>query len=359
MKGLILAGGRGTRLRPLTHTHAKQLIPVGNKPILFYGLEALAEAGIREVGIIVGDTQKEIEAAVGDGSSWGIKVTYIKQDEPLGLAHAVKVAQPFLKDSPFVLYLGDNLLLNGIKPFVEAFRSGKPQALILLTPVNNPSLFGVAEIREDGKVVNLEEKPCDPKSNLALVGVYIFQEDIFLAIEGLKPSWRGEYEITHAIQRLLDQGKTVLPFTVSGWWKDTGRPEDLLEANTIILDQIKGDVKGEIVESSVQGRVVVEKGAKITESTVRGPAVIGSGVFIKGSFIGPYTSLACGVRIINTEIAGSIVMADSCLQDVQPRIEDSIIGQNALVNTISTLPRSLKLTLGDHCRVELQKVDYY
>src|SRR5215211_7604111 len=291
MKGLILSGGKGTRLRPLTHTSAKQLVPVANKPVLFYGIEAMAEAGIDDVGIIIApETGGEIREAVGDGSRFGVRIQYIEQDEPLGLAHAVLTAEEFLGGSPFVMYLGDNLLRDGIVALVDTFRSEQPDALILLTPVPDPENYGVAELDGENRVARLVEKPEDPKTDLALVGVYMFTAAIFDAARSIEPSWRNELEITDAIQALVDRGLRVDPHIVHGWWKDTGQVHDMLEANRLILDDLDKRVEGELVESRVDGRVVIEAGARLERSTVRGPAIVGSGSRITDAFVGPYTA---------------------------------------------------------------------
>src|SRR4030095_7206104 len=276
-KGLILSGGRGTRLRPLTYTSAKQLVPVANKPVLFYGIEALAGAGIREIGIVVGDTREEIKTAVGDGSRWGVKVTYIEQDAPRGLAHAVLISEPFMGSDPFVMSLGDTLLNRGIDGFVEEFVREKPAAQILLTRVPDPQMFGVAEL-DNGRVVRLVEKPKEPKSDLALVGVYMFSPAVFESVKRIRPSFRNELEITDAIQDLIDRGLEVRPHLVDGWWKDTGKLEDMLEANRLILDTIARRVEGTVdAESRIEGKVVIEAGAVVERSVIRGPVVIGEG----------------------------------------------------------------------------------
>src|SRR6478672_11059043 len=291
LKGLILSGGRGTRLRPITHTSAKQLVPVANKPVLFYGIEAMAEAGIEEIGIIIApETGDEIRAAAGDGSQFGVRIDYIVQAEPAGLAHAVLTAEPFLGDSPFVMYLGDNLLQGGMTELVEAFRANEPDALILLTPVPDPEHYGVAEL-EDGKVVALAEKPPEPKTDLALVGVYMFTSTIFDAAKAIEPSPRGELEITDAIQYLVDQGKNVEPHLVDGWWKDTGRLDDMLQANRLVLEDLQPRQDGELIDTQIEGRVVIEAGAKLERCVVRGPVVIGPGAQLTDAYIGPYTSI--------------------------------------------------------------------
>lgn len=278
MKALVLSGGAGTRLRPITHTSAKQLVPVANKPVLFYGLEAIAEAGITEVGVIVGDTAEEIQEAVGDGSQFGIKVTYLQQEAPLGLAHAVLIARDFLADDDFVMYLGDNFIVGGITGLVDGFREERPEAQILLTRVPNPTSFGVAELDADGRVVALEEKPEKPKSDLALVGVYLFTPAVHEAVRSIEPSWRGELEITHAIQWLIDQRRDVRSTTISGYWKDTGNVTDMLEVNRSVLERLEPSCEGTVDEASeIVGRVRIEKGAKVTGSRIVGPAIIGAG----------------------------------------------------------------------------------
>src|SRR3954449_1428116 len=311
LKGLILSGGKGTRLRPITHTSAKQLVPVANRPVLFYGIEAMAEAGIRDVGIIIApETGDEIRAAAGDGSQFGVRITYIVQDEPAGLAHAVLTAEPFLGDAPFVMYLGDNLLQGGIGELVATFRASAPDALILLTPVADPQHYGVAELH-DGRVVALAEKPPEPKTDLALVGVYMFTPAIHDAARAIRPSARGELEITDAIQHMVDHGQRVEPHVVRGWWKDTGRLDDMLEANRLILEVVERRVEGELVDSQVDGRVVVEPGARLERTTVRGPAVIGAGARLTDCYVGPYTEVAEDCLIEGAEVEHSILLAGS------------------------------------------------
>lgn len=351
MKALILSGGSGTRLRPITHTSAKQLVPIANKPVLFYALEAVREAGIADIGIVVGDTKEEIKAAVGDGSQWQAKVTYIEQEAPLGLAHAVKVAKEFLQDSSFVMFLGDNLIKDGICSLVEQFKNRKPNAQILLAKVKNPSQFGVAELNGN-KVVRLVEKPKKPVSDLALVGVYMFDKHIWEAVEKIKPSWRGELEITDAIQYLVDKGYQVEPHIIEGWWKDTGKLEDMLEANRIILETKKGDVAGEVINSQLSGRVTVEKGAKIVNSHIRGPVIIGSGSVIENSFIGPFSSIYYDVIIKDSEIEHSIILENSVIEGVS-RLEDSLIGKEVKVCRAEKKPKAYRLMLGDHSQVEV------
>jgi len=337
-------------LRPITHTSAKQLIPVANKPILFYAIEAIKDAGITDIGIIVGDTREEIEAALGDGSEWGVKITYVEQEEPLGLAHAVKVARPYLGKEPFVMFLGDNLVKEGITPLVKEFAEEKPNAQILLARVKDPQRFGVAELK-DGKVARLIEKPKEPPSDLALVGVYMFDEHIFEAVDNIKPSWRNELEITDAIQYLIDHDYDVHPHIIDGWWKDTGKLEDLLEANRIVLQDLEGDCKGFVDSTSqVIGDVVIEEGAEIINSTVRGPAIIGQDTKIINSFIGPFTSVYFGVTITDSEIEHSIILENSVISNIS-RIENSLIGKSVEVSKSSLKPKAYRLMLGDHSKV--------
>lgn len=348
MKGLILSGGAGSRLRPITYNRAKQLIPVANKPTVFYGIEALIACGIKEIEIIVGDTKKEVMAAIGDGSRWGIKINYIEQEAPLGLAHAVKIARPYLKDEPFIMYLGDNILKEGMKGFVEEFTKLKPAASILVTPVENPQQFGVVELDKQGQVKRLVEKPKDPPSNLALVGVYFFTAPIFEAIDQIKPSWRNELEITDAIQQLLDNGLKVTCHKVEGWWKDTGKPEDLLEANRLILETMESDIKGEVdSKSSLTGRVQCGAGSKIMNSTIRGPVIIGEKCLIKDAYIGPFTAISDGVTVEGSEIEHSIVMGDSRICQIKGRIDGSIIGHEVQVLARQSKPATHRFVLGD------------
>jgi glucose-1-phosphate thymidylyltransferase len=354
MKGLILSGGKGTRLRPLTFTQAKQLVPVANKPVLFYGIEALSEAGIEEIGIVVGDTKEEIREAVGDGSRWNLRISYIEQEAPLGLAHAVKISEKFLGKEPFVMYLGDNILKSGIKSLVKEFEEERPNSLILLTPVPHAQMFGVAELK-DGKVVKLVEKPKEPKSNLALVGVYMFDSNIFEAVNVIKPSWRNELEITDAIQYLVDHGYNVHPHIVSGWWKDTGKIEDILEANRLILESIQGKVTGEVDETSrINGQVIVEEGTQIKHSIIRGPAIIGRNCEIVDSYIGPFTSIQKDCRIIRTELEHSIVLEKSEIQDVGSRIDESLIGREVKIFKCPPKPSVYRFMVGDKSEIGIK-----
>jgi len=354
LKGLILSGGRGTRLRPITYTSAKQLVPVANKPVLFYGIEALVDAGVTEIGIIIApETGDEIRAAAGDGSQFGARITYIVQDKPAGLAHAVLTAEEFLGGAPFVMYLGDNLLRDGLRGLVSTFIELEPQALILLTPVEDPEHYGVAELDGD-HIVRLIEKPKDPPSNLALVGVYLFSPAIFEAARKLEPSWRGEYEITEAIQTLIDEDQTVRSEVVTGWWKDTGQLADMLEANRLVLEEIETNLEGEVDEGSrVEGRVVLAPGAKLTRSVVRGPAVIGAGAKIEDAYIGPYTSIGEEVEISRCEVEHSIVLSGSVVQDLGTRMEASLLGRNVKLTRSDGPPRTLRMLAGDNCEIEI------
>jgi glucose-1-phosphate thymidylyltransferase len=354
LKGLILSGGAGTRLRPITHTSAKQLVPVANKPVLFYGIEALVDAGVTEIGIIIApETGDEIREAVGNGSAFGAEITYIVQDEPKGLAHAVLTAEDFIGGFPFVMYLGDNLLADGLRGLVASFRETEPDALILLTPVEDPSAYGVAELNGE-QVVRLVEKPKDPPSNLALVGVYLFGPPIFDAARALKPSWRGELEITEAIQGLIDDGHRVQSEVVKGWWKDTGQLADMLEANRLVLEELETRLEGEIdAGSRVEGRVVVEAGAKVFGSVLRGPAVIGAGARIEDAYIGPYTSIGEDVHVRRSEVEHSIVLAGSVVEDLGTRMEASLLGKNVKLTRHDGMPKTLRFLVGDNSEIEL------
>ena len=354
MKGLILSGGRGTRLRPLTYTSAKQLVPVANKPVLFYGIEALAAAGIRDIGIVVGDTQAEIRAAVGDGSTWGVRVTYIEQDAPRGLAHAVLISESFIDGHPFVMYLGDNLLNKGITGLVEEFVRERPAAQILLARVPDPQMFGVAEL-SGGRVVRLVEKPEKPLSDLALVGVYMFSPEVFESVKRIKPSFRDELEITDAIQDLIDRGLDVRPHIVEGWWKDTGKLEDMLEANRLILDTLERRIEGTVDDSSrLEGKIVLECGAIVEESVVRGPVIIGRGARIVHAYVGPFTSIMANVEIRESEIEHSIVLEGSSICNLVNRVEDSLIGRNVRIHRTPMKPSAYRFMLGDNSEVGIR-----
>jgi glucose-1-phosphate thymidylyltransferase len=350
VKGLILSGGAGTRLRPITHTSAKQLVPVANKPVLFYGLEAMRAAGIDDVGIVVGETRAEIEAAVGDGSRFGLRVTYLPQEAPLGLAHAVLISERFLGAEPFVMYLGDNLLKEGIAPFVRDFETSRPDALILLQKVRDPSEYGIAELR-DGRVVRLVEKPAEPRSDLALVGVYLFTPAVFASVKAITPSARGELEITDAIQHMIDRGLRVEPHTVTGWWKDTGKLEDMLEANRLVLGTIVGEALGEVVESTLEGPVRIGEGSRLESCTVRGPVVIGSGCRLVDAYVGPYTSISDGVVIEQAEVEHSIILENSRICRLGARMTDSLIGRDCVIAHSAALPVAYRFMIGDSSQI--------
>ena len=351
LKGLILSGGKGTRLRPITHTSAKQLVPVANKPVLFYGIQAMADAGIEQIGIIIApETGDEIRETAGDGSRFGVRITYIVQDEPAGLAHAVLTAEPFLADSPFVMYLGDNLLQGGISDLVRAFHANEPDALILLTPVPDPEHYGVAELA-DGVVVRLVEKPPEPTTDLALVGVYMFRQSIHDAARAIDPSPRGELEITDAIQYLVDDGKRVDPHIVRGWWKDTGRLDDMLAANRLVLETMDGRMEGELVDSQVDGRVVIEAGARLERTTVRGPAVIGAGARLTDAYVGPYTAVGENCVIEDAEVEHSILLAGAVVSHLDSRMESSLLGRNVRIGRSDRQPRAYRFMVGDNSEI--------
>jgi glucose-1-phosphate thymidylyltransferase len=371
VKGLILAGGSGTRLRPITHTSAKQLVPIANKPILFYGIEDMAEAGIREIGIVIGDdaTGEEIQEAVGDGSRFGVAVTYIPQDAPRGLAHCVLIARDFLGDDDFVMYLGDNMLEQGLTDFVTRFEDERsaaksprlgedgvtaPSAQILLFKVDDPRQFGVADVGPGGEVRRLVEKPVDPPSNLALVGIYLFDPSIHEAVRGIEPSARGELEITDAIQWLIDQGHRVRHEILEGWWIDTGKKDPLLDCNRLILETLDQAVRGSVdADSQIDGRVVIEAGAEVVNSRVRGPAIIGERTRIVNSYVGPFTSIAEDCEVVDTEVEHSVVLHHSRIVGIK-RVVDSLIGRQVEVVRADALPKATRLMLGDHSRVEIE-----
>ncbi len=366
MKGLILSGGAGTRLRPITHTSAKQLVPVANKPILYYGIEDMVEAGITDIGIVIGETGDEVREAVGDGSRFGASVTYIPQESPLGLAHCVAIAHDFLGEEDFVMYLGDNMLQQGLADFVSRFEaarvgsgneSGDSEPLaaqILLCPVPDPERFGVAAVNAEGHVVRLVEKPKDPPSNLALVGVYLFTAAIHEAVAAIKPSDRGELEITDALQWLIDQGRLVAHDTLSGWWLDTGKKDPLLESNRRVLETLEARVDGEVDElSDIDGRVVIEAGAKVINSRVRGPAIIGEGTRIENTYIGPFTAVAADCVITDSEVEHSVILERAVISDV-PRLTDSLIGRDTEVRRSGQRPSATRLMIGDDCSIDLE-----
>ncbi len=356
MKGLILSGGKGTRMRPITHTAAKQLLPVANKPILFYGIEALKSAGINEIGIIISpETGEVVKSMAGDGSRWGIKIEYILQEEPLGLAHAVKTARSFLKDDTFVMYLGDNLIKDGVAPLVKRFNEANVDAFILLKEVSNPSSFGVAQLNGNGHIICLEEKPAKPKSNLALVGVYLFNKNIHKAIDEIQPSKRGELEITDAIQRLINTNFHVGSYILQSWWLDTGKKDDMLEANRVVLDEMTdvsmlGDLKD---GSRISGRVQIGKGSVLKNCTVRGPAMIGNDCLLENSYVGPFTSIGDNARVTHAEIEHCILRENCQILDFHGRIEDSLIGVNVELTRSNFKPVAFRLMLGDDSKVEV------
>jgi glucose-1-phosphate thymidylyltransferase len=353
MKALVLAGGTGSRLRPITHTAAKQLVPAANKPILFYGIESIVDAGIKDIGIVVGDTAAEIQDAVGDGSAFGASVTYIRQQQPLGLAHAVLVARDYLADDDFVMYLGDNFVVGGINDLVDKFRLERPGADILLSPVDDPSIFGVAELDDEGHVVRLVEKPQNPASHLAVVGVYLFTPAVHEAVRAITPSARGELEIVDAIQWLLVNGHTVRSTTIHGYWKDTGSVTDMLEVNRSVLETVEPCVDGTVdAESEIVGRVRIERGAVIRRSRIVGPAVIGAGTTVTASYIGPSTSVAQDCVIDASEIEFSIVLAGARIEGVG-RIESSLIGRTTHVTRCDRTPRAYRFVVGDDCKVQI------
>lgn len=355
MKALVLVAGKGTRLRPLSYSMAKPLIPVANKPILFYALDQVAEAGITDIGIIISpDTGEWIKEAVGDGSRWGTRISYILQHEPLGLAHAVKTAQGFLGDSSFVMFLGDNLIKSGIVPFVEQYKRHCPDALILLKEVSNPGIFGVAELDSRGHIVRLEEKPKQPRTNLAVVGIYLFSKVVHQSITRLKPSRRGEFEITDAIQDLINRGKRVQGHIVEDWWVDTGGKDDLLEANRLVLDTLlKGDIRGKVdSQSQISGRVEVRQGTEVENSTLHGPLSIAEGCRIKDSAIGPYASIGKETIVEASCIENSVILENCRIHGID-RLEGSIIGRGAELTKSSNKQVVVRLFIGDDAKVEL------
>ncbi|MDQ3701813.1 MAG: glucose-1-phosphate thymidylyltransferase [Chloroflexota bacterium] len=357
MKGIVLAGGKGTRLRPLTYTGAKQLVPVANKPVLYYALEDLVEAGIDEIAIVVpGDFQmgrEQIVRAVDDGSQFGARVTYIVQDAPRGLAHGVSICRDFVGDEKFVVFLGDNFIREGIAQQVRTFREGTMNGVLLLYRVPQPQGLGIAVV-QDGRIVELQEKPAVPKSDLAIVGIYLLDHHFFLAAEGLQPSARGELEMTDALSRLLEMGMDLHPHIVEGFWIDTGKHIDMLDANRLILDTIEARIEGEVDEANkISGRVALEAGAKLIRSVVRGPAIIGRDAVIEDTYIGPFTAIGDRCRISRSELEHSIVLEDSVVEDIGTRIEDSLIGRNVRLRRSEAKPRGHKLLLGDNSEVGL------
>ncbi|HEV8527321.1 MAG TPA: glucose-1-phosphate thymidylyltransferase [Actinomycetes bacterium] len=352
MKALVLAGGSGSRLRPITHTFAKQLVPVANKPVLFYGLEAIRDTGIVDVGVIVGDTAAEIEGALRTGAEWGLRITYIRQEAPLGLAHAVLIARDVLAEDDFVMYLGDNFIVGGITEVVDRFRADPPDAQILLTKVGDPSAFGVAELDPAGRVIGLEEKPANPKSDLALVGVYIFTPVIHEAVRSISPSRRGELEITDAISWLIKHEYNVDSQRISGYWKDTGNVTDMLEVNRSVLETVTSAVDGKVSDSEIIGRVVISPGARVVGSRIVGPVVIGSQTEVVNSYVGPFTSIDQGCVVNDSEIEYSIVLSNCSIRGVR-RIEASLIGRNVELTPAPAVPKAHRFVLGDYSRVQI------
>ncbi|MGA7936294.1 MAG: glucose-1-phosphate thymidylyltransferase [Kovacikia sp.] len=356
MKAIILSGGKGTRLRPLTYTGAKQLVPVANKPILWYGIEAIVAAGITDIGIIISpETGDEVRTKTGEGDRFGANITYILQEQPAGLAHAVKVARPFLGDSPFVMYLGDNLIQSELGLFLDSFKEQQMDAMILLRPVANPTSFGVAQVDKQGRVLHLVEKPKVPPSNLALVGIYFFANTIHGAIDRIQPSARGELEITDAIQDLINQKKQVEARQIEGWWLDTGKKDDLLEANQIILDTcLKSDIAGEVDgQSQIFGRVQIGPGSQLINCTVRGPVTIGNNCHLENCFIGPYSSIADQVTLIEVDLEHSVILQGAKVTGIHQRIVDSVIGQRAHLRAAPQRPKALRFMIGDDSQIEL------
>ena len=353
MKGLILSGGKGTRLYPLTYTRAKQLIPVANKPVLVRVIEAIRDAGVDEIGIVVGHTAPEIKDTLDSRTDLGVSLTYIHQDSPDGLAHAVKIARDFIGDDRFVMFLGDNVIEGGIDKLIRDFADNDWNSQIVLKEVENASAYGVAKLRDDNSIEKLIEKPKNPPSNLALVGIYMFDHHIFEAVNAIQPSARGEYEITDAIQWLIDHDYRVFPHVHQGWWIDTGKPTDMLAANDHVLEEIDASISPDatIENSKVDSRVTVEAGAQIIDSIVRGPTIIGENAVIKNSYVGPFTSIYHHVEVQNCEIEHSIVLEYSRILDLDTRIEDSLIGRNATLKRDDFKPRALKMNLGDHSTV--------
>jgi len=354
MKGLILSGGKGTRLYPLTYTSAKQLIPLSNKPVLVRVIETIKEAGITDIGIVVGDTGDEIKKVIGTGNRWGVKVTYIQQPAPLGLAHAVKISEAFLGDDRFVMFLGDNVLQGGISNLISQFAKSDYNSQVVLTRVKEPQQYGVAELDDNGQIIRLIEKPKEPPSDLALVGIYMFDPHIFEAVNAISPSWRGELEITDAIQWLVDHQYKVHPYVHHGWWIDTGKPHDMLEANSYVLEELAPKIEGYIDrDSEVDARVSIEKGAEVINSVIRGPAIIGQNTRIVNAYVGPFTSIYHDCIVENAEIARSIVLEESQIRNIKGRIEDSLIGRNVIIHQSPIRPTSFKFTLADNSVVGL------
>ena len=350
MKGLILSGGKGTRLYPLTYTRAKQLIPVANKPVLVRVIESIRDAGVEEIGVVIGQTGPEIREALGTGEQWGVQITYIEQPNPLGLAHAVKTARDFLGDDRFVMFLGDNVIQGGIGRLISDFAESDWNCQIVLKEVDNPSAFGVVKLGADGRIEHLVEKPAVPPSNLALVGIYMFDKNIHEAVDHIKPSARGELEITDAIQWLVENNFRVYPYVHPGWWIDTGKPTDMLDANALVLEEHRPGIAPDayIENSTIDRRVIVEKGARIINSTIHGPSIIGEHTLIENSYVGPYTSIYHHVIVQDCEVERSIILEHSVIRDLPTRLHGSLLGRNVTVQRKDEKPMTLTLNLGDH-----------
>ncbi len=354
MKGLVLSGGKGTRLRPLTYTGAKQLVPVANKPVLFYALEDLVEAGVTDIGIVISpETGDQVKQEAGDGSRFGARFTYILQAQPLGIAHGIKIAQDFVGDEPFILFLGDNFIRGGIVPQVNAFRNEAMDAQIILYEMQDPSSMGVAVLNGDGRVERVVEKPKQFISPYAVIGIYMFGPSVFEAVRNIKPSARGELEITDTIQYLVDKGLNVRAHKLTDQWVDTGRIGDMLEANRLVLEVIDKGNEGTIENSTIEGRVVLEQGARVVNSKIRGPAIIGKRTLVENAFIGPYTSIHYDCTIRRCEIEHSIVLENSRLEDLHTRIADSLIGRNVSIQRAEGPTKTIRLMLGDFSQVGL------
>lgn len=352
MKALVLSGGKGTRLRPITYTSAKQLVPVANKPVLFRVIEAIRSAGITDIGVVVGDTSDEIRSALGSGRRWGVNLTFIEQDAPLGLAHAVKISRSFLGDDRFVMFLGDNCIQGGISSLIEQFEHSDYHAQVVLKAVTNPEQFGVAELDDEKRIVRLVEKPREPRSNLALVGIYMFDHHIWEAVDSIRPSFRGELEITDAIQALITRGYNVYPYVHEGWWIDTGKKDDMLEANRLVLEEMEPAIDGYVDrDSQIVGKVIIESGAEIINSTIRGPAIIGEHTRIVNSYVGPFTSIYHHCMVEASEIEHSIVLEHSSIRDLPHRLEDSLVGRNVEIARSPLKPKAYRLLLGDNSSV--------
>ena len=354
MKALITAGGHGTRLRPITHTQNKHLIPIANKLMLQFALEFAQEAGIIDVGIVINSNDESIKNAFGDGTDLGIQLTYILQDAPLGLAHVVKISESFIGDDNFIFYLGDNILVGGLRKFIDDFEINSSNCHLVLSKVPDSNRFGVAEV-VDERIVSIEEKPDNPKSDLAVTGIYLYDKNIFEAVNNIKPSARGELEISDAHQYLLDKGFDVSYSEITGWWKDTGKPSDLLDANRLVLDNIKSDFKGIVDESStISGRVQIGENSRVINSNIRGPSVIGDNTIIKESYIGPYSAIGKGCTISGSEVEYSIIMDGCKINQVQRRIESSLLGNEVEILRSKAKPATHRFMLGDQSRIEIE-----